>query len=55
LTDNQQHILNREEHTFKKQMGENYIQEMANHKRKQLEEKLRNINEDNERIRNVEK
>lgn len=36
-------------------MGLNYIQEMANHKRKQLEEKIRNINEDNTNLNKLEK
>ena len=36
-------------------MGLNYIQEMANHKRKMLEDKIRNINEDNDNLKQLEK
>lgn len=47
--------LNKEEKTFKKAMGQAYIQDMANHRRKQLEDKLRNINEDNIKIKQLER
>lgn len=35
-------------------MGQSYIQEMANHKRQVLEDKLRNINEDNIKLKQVQ-
>ena len=36
-------------------MGDTYIQEMANHKRQLLEDKLLNINEDNIKLRQIQK
>lgn len=43
----QQKELNAEDQKFKKAMGQNYIREMAEKRRKKIEEKLRGINEDN--------
>lgn len=47
--------LVKEDQMFKKAMGQDYIKEMANHKRQLLEEKLRSINEDNAKIKQVAK
>lgn len=55
VMDKQQKVLNREAKKFQKSMGENYIQEMANHKRQKLEEKLRKINEETQHIHKLEK
>jgi hypothetical protein len=55
VMDRQQKVLNREAKRFQKSMGENYIQEMANHKRQKLESKLRAINEEKQYIHKLEK
>lgn len=47
IMENQQKELNAEDQKFKKAMGQNYIREMAEKRRKKIEEKLRGINEDN--------
>lgn len=47
--------LNNEDKKFKQAMGKNYIKEMAEHKRRKLEDKLRTINEDNVHLKQVEK
>lgn len=45
--ENQQKELNAEDQKFKKAMGQNYIREMANKRRKKIKDKLRHINEEN--------
>lgn len=55
LAENTQKEINQEDRQFKRAMGKDYIKEMANMKRKQLEDKLRSINEDNTHLKLIEK
>ena len=50
-----QEVLNREAKKYRSSIGEDYIQQIANNKRQKLEEKLRNINAENEHIHFLEK
>ena len=47
--------MNREDKEFKHAIGQSYIQEMAEHKRKLQEEKQRDINEDNISLKGLNK
>jgi hypothetical protein len=50
-----QEVLNREAKKYRSSIGEDYIQQIANNKRQKLEEKLRNINAENEHIHFLKK
>ena len=47
--------ITKEDKQFRKQMGQDYIKQMADHKRKALEDKLRAINEDNQQLNVIQK
>jgi hypothetical protein len=55
LLNSKQRELNNEDKKFKQAMGHSYIKEMANHRKQQQEQKLRSINEDNIKLKDIEK
>ena len=55
LLNSKQKEINDEDKKFKQAMGHSYIKEMADHRRQLQEEKLRSINEDNIKLKDIEK